>query len=131
MSKFQFARTVNVDGTLYSAGDVINEGDIGAGYFESCVRVGHLVAVADQPDPAEVFAATMGSGIAAFDAAIAAPPDAEPPSEILTLDPPAPAPAPESAQEPTPSGPLVGPPGDPQPESNPEPKPADSKSKRK
>jgi len=112
--KYQFTRTVNVDGTLHSSGDVICAGDVAPGYFESCIRVGHLVAVSDQPDPAEVFAATMGVAPVAGEPLI---------EELLIPDPPATAPA----SEPVPSGSLVGPPG----ETTADPKPADSKHNNK
>lgn len=41
--RYQFTRTVVVDGTRFDAGSVVYETAIPPGYLESCVQVGHIV----------------------------------------------------------------------------------------
>lgn len=115
MKRYEFGRSVVVDGTPYQAGDRVTEGDIPAGYFESCVRVGHLGEIPATPDPAEAFAAAME----------ARPPAADPIARgILVSDVPTPPPEPLAL--------TVGPPAAPEPEPEPKADPKhDHRDKRK
>ena len=100
-TRYQFARSVTVDGVPYKAGDVVTRDRVPAGYFESCVRVGHLVELPAGTDPAAGFVQFMGG------AAPPEPPASPPPAADPLVGPPAepPAPAPAPVAEPKPEKP--------------------------
>jgi hypothetical protein len=63
LKRYQFVRAVTVDGVPYEADSVVTAAEIPTGYFESCLRVGHLVELPDQaptPTPAPVVVSDSG-----------------------------------------------------------------------
>jgi hypothetical protein len=54
LKRYQFVRAVTVDGVPYEADSVVTAAEIPTGYFESCLRVGHLVELPEQAAPPAV-----------------------------------------------------------------------------